>query len=173
MNQAIHAVDLLQWFAGMPTEVFGWTTRRVHVDIESEDTTCATLRFASGALGTIEASTAVWPGWSRRIEICGESGSVVLEDDDIARWELKDVQPQDEAIRRTRESAAMGSGASAPNAIGFEGHRRQIQDFVDAIRDNRPPLIDGREARKAVALIRAIYDSAERGGPIRLASGST
>ena len=168
MNQAIHAVDLLQWFAGMPTEVFGWTTRRVHVGIESEDTACATLRFANGALGTIEASTAVWPGWSRRIEICGESGSVVLEDDDIARWEFQDAQPQDEAIRTTRESAAMGSGASAPNAISFEGHRRQIQDFVDAIRDNRPPVIDGREARKAVALVRAIYDSAARGAPIRL-----
>jgi predicted dehydrogenase len=168
MNQAIHAVDLLQWFAGMPTEVFGWTTRRVHVGIESEDTACATLRFANGALGTIEASTAAWPGWSRRLEICGEFGSALLEDDDIARWEFRDQQPQDEAIQKTRESAALGSGASAPNAIGLEGHRRQIQDFIDAIRDNRPPLIDGREARKAVALIRAIYDSAASGAPIRL-----
>jgi predicted dehydrogenase len=168
MNQAIHAVDLLQWFAGMPTEVFGWTTRRVHLGIESEDTACATLRFASGALGTIEASTAAWPGWSRRLEICGESGSAVLEDDDIARWEFQDTQPQDEAIRKTRESAAMGSGAGSPTAISFEGHRRQMQDFVDAIRDNRPPVIDGHEACKAVALVRAIYDSAARGAPIRL-----
>lgn len=168
INQAIHAVDLLQWFAGMPTEVFGWTTRRVHVGIEAEDTACATLRFASGALGTIEASTAAWPGWSRRLEICGESGSAVLEDDDIARWDFQDAQPQDEEIRKTRESAAMGSGASAPNAISFEGHRRQIQDFVDAIRDNRAPVIDGHEARKSVALIRAIYDSAARGTPVRL-----
>ena len=168
MNQAIHAVDLLQWFAGTPAEVFGWTTRRVHVGIESEDTACATLKFANGALGTIEASTAVWPGWSRRLEICGEFGSALLEDDDIARWEFKDKQPEDEAIQRTRESAALGSGASAPNAIGFEGHRRQIQDFIDAIRENRPPVLDGREARKAVALIRAIYDSAANGAPIRL-----
>jgi UDP-N-acetyl-2-amino-2-deoxyglucuronate dehydrogenase len=168
MNQAIHAVDLLQWFAGMPTEVFGWTTRRVHVGIESEDTACATLKFSNGALGTIEASTAVWPGWSRRLEICGEFGSALLEDDDIARWEFQDKQPEDEAIQKTRESAALGSGASAPNAIGFEGHRRQIQDFIDAIRENRPPSLDGREARKAVALIRAIYDSAASGAPIRL-----
>lgn len=168
MNQAIHAVDLLQWFAGMPTEVFGWTTRCVHLDIESEDTSCATLRFASGALGTIEASTAVWPGYSRRIDICGESGSAVLEDDDIARWDFQDSRPEDEAIRRTRESAGMGSGASAPNAIGFEGHLRQIQDFVEAVRTNRPPLLDGREARKAVALVRAIYDSAARNAPVRI-----
>jgi predicted dehydrogenase len=168
MNQAIHAVDLLQWFAGMPTEVFGWTTCRVHLDIESEDTSSAVLRFASGALGAIEATTAVWPGYSRRVEICGEYGSAVLEDDDIARWDFKDSQPQDDAIRKTRESAGMGSGASAPTAIGLEGHLRQIQDFIDAIHDNRPPVLDGREARKAVALIRAIYDSAATGVPIRL-----
>jgi UDP-N-acetyl-2-amino-2-deoxyglucuronate dehydrogenase len=168
MNQAIHAVDLLQWFAGMPAEVFGWTTRRVHLRIESEDTACATLRFASGALGTIEASTAVWPGWSRRLEICGETGSAVLEDDDIARWEFHAPLPEDDAIRAPRDRSALGSGASAPNAIGYEGHLRQLQDFTDAIRENRQPAIDGREARKAVALIRAIYDSAVQGAPVRL-----
>jgi len=66
INQAIHAIDLLQWFAGMPQEVSAFTTQRVHTHIESEDTACASLRFANGALGCIEASTAVWPGWSRR-----------------------------------------------------------------------------------------------------------
>lgn len=168
INQAIHAVDLLQWFAGMPSEVFAWTTRCVHTNIESEDTACAALRFANGALGTIEASTALWPGWSRRVEICGEFGSAAMEDDDIARWDFRDELPQDDAIRSTRESNAMGSGASAPMAIRFEGHLRQFEDFVAAIRENRPPIIDGYEARKAVALVRAIYDSAERGAVIRL-----
>jgi predicted dehydrogenase len=168
INQAIHAVDLLQWFAGMPSEVFAWTTRCVHTNIESEDTACAALRFANGALGTIEASTALWPGWSRRVEICGEFGSAAMEDDDIARWDFRDAQPQDEAIRNTRESGAMGSGASAPMAIGFEGHLRQFEDFVEAIRDNRQPIIDGLEARKAVALVRAIYESAERGTVVKL-----
>ena len=167
INQAIHAVDLLQWFAGMPDEVFGWMTRRVHTGIESEDTCCATLRFASGALGSIEASTAVWPGWSRRIEICGESGSAVLEDDDIARWEFRDPRPEDDALRKTRESGAMGSGASSPTAIGFEGHLRQIQDFIDGIREGRPFAIEGAEARKAVALVTAIYESARTGAVVR------
>ena len=91
INQAIHGVDLLQWFAGMPVEVFAWTTRRVHTRIESEDTCVAALRFGSGAFGTIEASTALWPGFSRRIEICGENGSAVMEDDDITRWEFRVV----------------------------------------------------------------------------------
>jgi UDP-N-acetyl-2-amino-2-deoxyglucuronate dehydrogenase len=168
INQAIHAVDLLQWFAGLPSEVFAWSTRRVHTSIESEDTLCSALRFPDGALGTIEASTAIWPGWSRRVEICGELGSAALDDDDIARWDFRDPQPQDDAIRATRESGAMGSGASAPMAIGFEGHLRQFEDFVAAIRDDRAPIIDGHEARKAVALVRAIYESADRGVAVKL-----
>ncbi len=170
INQAIHAVDLLQWFAGLPSEVFAWTTRVVHTGIESEDTACAVLRYPNGAMGTIETSTAVWPGWSRKLEICGERGSAAMEDDDISQWEFRDAQPEDAAIRATRESGAMGSGASAPMAIRFEGHLRQFEDFVAAIRENRAPIIDGREARKAVVLVRAIYDSAERGVPIKLAS---
>jgi predicted dehydrogenase len=167
INQAIHGVDLLQWFAGMPVEVFAWTTRRVHTRIESEDTSVAALRFASGAFGTIEATTAAWPGFSRRIEICGEHGSAVMEDDDIARWEFRDARPEDAQIRATRESGAMGSGAAAPMAIRFEGHLRQIQDFIDGIREQRPFFVEGREARNAVALVRAIYDSAGCGQPVR------
>lgn len=166
INQAIHGVDLLQWFAGMPVEVFAWATQRVH-RIESEDTCVAALKFASGAFGTIEGTTATWPGWSRRIEICGEHGSVVMEDDDITRWDFRQEQPEDARIRAMRESAAMGSGAAAPMNIKIEGHQRQIQDFIDGIREYRPFFIEGAEARKAVALVRAIYDSAECGQPVR------
>jgi predicted dehydrogenase len=168
INQAVHGIDLLQWFAGMPEEVFAWKTRRVHTGIEGEDTACAALKFASGALGTIEASTAVWPGWSRRLELCGEHGSVVLEDDRIARWEFREARPEDEAIRASSSANALGSGAGDPGAINFEGHRRQLQSLVDAIRQNRPLALDGREGRKAVALVRAIYESAERGMPVKL-----
>jgi predicted dehydrogenase len=167
INQAIHGVDLLQWFAGMPVEVFAWTTKRVH-RIESEDTAVAALKFGSGAFGTIETSTALWPGCARRIEICGENGSAVMEDDDIARWDFREAAPGDEAIRAARDSSAKGSGAANPMAINFEGHRRQIQDFIDGIREKRPFFIEGAEARKAVALVRAIYDSADSGQPVRI-----
>jgi predicted dehydrogenase len=167
INQAIHGVDLLQWFAGMPEEVFAWTTQRVHA-IESEDTCVAALRFANGALGTIEASTASWPGSSRRIEICGEHGSAVMDDDDITRWDFRVARPEDERIRDTRESGALGSGAAAPMAIKFEGHLRQIQDFIDGIRERRPFFIEGREARNAVALVRAVYESAATGKPVKM-----
>ena len=91
----------------------------------------------------------------------------MLEDDDISRWEFRDSEPGDAAIRQMRESAAMGSGASSPTAIGFEGHLRQIQDFIDGIRENRPFAIEGAEARNAVALVTAIYESARRGIVVR------
>lgn len=168
INQAIHAIDLLQWFAGMPSEVFCWSTRRVYAHIEAEDTATAALRFANGAHGAIEATTAAWPGWARRIELCGERGSALLDGDHIAKWEFRDAQPGDEAIRAAQDTAALGSGASEPGAISFEGHRRQIQDLIDAVRGNRPVAIDGHEARKAVALIRALYASADCGAPVKL-----
>lgn len=168
MNQAIHAVDLLQWFAGMPTEVFGFKTRRVHTGIQSEDTASAALRFENGALGTIEATTALWPGWQRRLEICGENGSVALEDDQIARWDFRESRPEDERIRAAKDGGTLGSGASAPNAISYVGHQRQLQDLIDALRAGRAPALDGVEGRKAVKLIRAVYDSAESGAPVKL-----
>jgi predicted dehydrogenase len=168
INQAIHAIDLLQWFAGMPSEVFSWNTRRVHVGIEGEDTAVAALRFPHGVLGAIEATTAAWPGWARRIELCGEKGSVALDGDHIARWEFQEALPEDEAIRAAKDAGELGSGASEPGAISFEGHRRQIQDLIDAVRGNRPVAVDGHEARKAVALIRGLYLSAERGAPVKL-----
>ena len=167
MNQAIHGVDLLQWFAGLPEEVSAFKTRRVHTGIEAEDTAVAVLRFPSGALGTIEATTAAWPGWSLRIELCGENGSVRLEDGVITEWKFRDEQPEDAAIRAAG-SGALGSGASNPAGISIEGHRRQIEDLVGAVKAKRPLMIDGPEARKAVALITALYRSGETGKPVRV-----
>ncbi|MBP6506243.1 MAG: Gfo/Idh/MocA family oxidoreductase [Opitutaceae bacterium] len=167
MNQGIHGIDLLQWFAGLPAEIFAWKTRRVHTGIESEDTACAALRFANGALGTIEASTALYPGWARRIELCGENGSITLEDDRITQWNFREPQPGDETATAAADNA-LGSGASAPNAISHQGHLRQIQNLVDHLRSGAPLLIDGPEARKAVALICALYASAESGVPVKI-----
>ena len=168
INQAIHGLDLLQWFVGLPAEVFAWKTRRVHTGIEAEDTACAALKFPDGALGAFETSTALWPGWSRRLEVCGEHGSIALEDDRIARWEFREAGPEDETIRTGGQANALGSGASDSKAINTEGHRRQLQDLVDAVRENRPTAIDGREGRKAVAFVDAIYRSAETGAAVAL-----
>jgi predicted dehydrogenase len=168
MNQGIHAVDLLQWFAGMPTEVFGWTTRCIHTGIEVEDTATAVLRFAGGALGAIEASTAVFPGWARRLEICGEHGSVALEDDQVTRWDFREQLPGDKLVTSAGTTDRGRSGASSPE-IGYKGHLLQIQDMVAALRDNREPVINGHAGRNAVALVRAIYESAAAEVPVKLA----
>jgi UDP-N-acetyl-2-amino-2-deoxyglucuronate dehydrogenase len=168
MNQGVHAVDLLQWFAGMPTEVFAFKTRRVHTGIEAEDTAAATLRFASGALGTIEATTAAYPGFNKKLEITGEHGSVILEDDNILAWNFRDAKPEDEAIRAGGNAGSIGGGASDPTKINFYGHQLQLQDLVDSVRNNTRPAVEGREARNAVALIRAIYASAESGKPVKV-----
>ena len=168
INQSIHAIDLLQWLAGMPTEIFAWKTRRVHLEIEAEDTACAAMRFGSGALGTIEATTAVYPGWERRIEICGEFGSAAIEDDRIVRWDFRDPTPADDALLSSPENASSGSGAGAPDQIDFTGHQRQIEDMVRSLRDGTPLLIDGAQARNTVVLVRALYESAESGLPVKL-----
>lgn len=170
INQAIHAVDLLQWLAGMPAEIFAWKTRRVHLGIEAEDTACAALRFGSGALGTIEASTAVYPGWERRIEICGEFGCAAIEDDRIVRWDFREPSPADAALLNSPANASSGSGASAPDQINFEGHQRQIEDMVLSLRNGTPLLIDGAQARNTVVLVRALYESAESGLPVKLSA---
>ncbi len=168
MNQAIHAIDLLQWLAGMPSEIFAWKTRRVHLDIEAEDTACAALRFASGALGTIEATTAAYPGWERRIEICGEFGCAAIEDDRIVRWDFRDPTPADAALLGSPDNASSASGAGAPDQINFAGHQRQIEDMVLSLRNGTPLLIDGAQARNTVVLVRALYASADSGQPVSL-----
>ena len=166
INQSIHAIDLLQWLVGMPAEIFSWKTRRVHVGIEAEDTACAALRFADGAMGAIEATTAAWPGWERRIEICGEFGSVALEDEKVVRWDFREVRQEDAEILAQSAQASARTGAGASNIISFEGHQRQIEQMVIALRNGAPMPIGGRAARNAVALVRALYASAERGSPV-------
>jgi UDP-N-acetyl-2-amino-2-deoxyglucuronate dehydrogenase len=162
MNQGIHAIDLLQWLVGVPAEVIAFKGALVH-DIEVEDTAVAILRFPDGGLGTIEGATSCWPGFSKRIEISGDKGSVVLEDDNITFWKFAEEKPEDEAIRSGSLSTGIGGGASDPKAISTEGHRLQLQDLADAIREGRQPAVPGSDGRHAVAVIRAIYDSAESG----------
>lgn len=163
INQGIHGIDLLQWFAGMPSEVFSWNTRRVHTGIEGEDTAVASLRYPCGALGSIEATTAMHPGWARRIEICGENGSVVLEDDFLVRWDFRHARDEDRAILAARPDPTMRSGAGAPDQMTHVGHLRQISNLANHLLHGSALELDGPEARKAVALIQALYASAKSG----------
>ncbi len=169
MNQAIHSVDLLAWLMGPVVEVRAETATLAHERIEVEDTTVATLRFANGALGVIEASTAVYPGYLKRIEIHGSEGSAVIEEEDIKAWDFAKKQKRDDAIRqRMQEHHSTGGGASDPKAIGHHGHARQFADVIEAIRKKRPPLVDGPESRRSVEIITAIYKSAKRRKPVKI-----
>jgi predicted dehydrogenase len=169
MNQGIHAVDLLQWLAGLPTEVCAFSARRAHEGIEAEDTVAASLRFPSGALGVIEAATSTYPGTDLRIEIMGDRGSAVLINDQITRWDFADTHPADHEVLLQGDGPVIKNGTSDPKKLSLDGHRQLVQDLVDAIQQGRPPAIPGAEARKAVALIRAIYDSALSGRVTRVA----
>jgi len=169
MNQAIHNVDLLLWMMGDATHVSGFTCMLAHERIEVEDTAVAIIRFKSGALGVIQATTSVHPGYPKTIAIHGNKGSAVIEQEDVLRWDFDPATPEDEAIKK-RFAAKVGAsgGAADPKAIGHEGHRRQLADFVEAIQLKRAPAVDGREGRKAVALINAIYESNATGRTVEI-----
>jgi len=170
MNQSIHAVDLLLYLAGQVEEVSARCTRAMHQNIEVEDTAMAWLSFKSGALGVIQGSTACFPGEPKRIEIKGSSGSATLTDDRPTFWQFADENPRDEALRSWAQESSIGGGASDPNAISIEGHRAQIEDFALAISENREPSVSGREARRSVELICAIYESDRTGQTVQLNS---
>lgn len=169
MNQAVHTVDLLSWLMGPVTEVQAFTATLAHDRIEVEDVATATLRFASGALGVIEATTAAFPGYLKRIELHGSDGSAVLEEEDIKAWDFAKKLRSDAAVHRQMASSkSTGGGAADPAAIGHHGHTLQIQDFVDAIRKDRAPAVDGPEGRKSIEIILAIYQSAKTGKKVTL-----
>lgn len=169
MNQAIHNVDLLLWMMGDAAEVVGFTGTLAHERIEVEDTAVAAIRFRSGALGMLTATTSVHPGYPKQIAVHGDRGSAVIEQEDVLRWDFDPATPDDAAVRE-RFAAKVGAsgGAADPKAISHEGHRRQLADFVDAIRANRAPKVDGREGRKAVVLITSIYESSKTGRAVRI-----
>lgn len=169
MNQAIHSVDLLAWLAGPVVEIRAQTALLAHERIAVEDTAVATLRFASGALGTIEASTAAYPGYLKRIELHGSQGSAALEEEDIVRWDFVKRGRRDGAIEKSMQNRRSGGGgASDPAAIGHHGHTELIRDALTAIDAGRTPSVDGLEGRRAVEIILAIYKAAETGRAIDL-----
>lgn len=171
MNQGIHSVDLLQWLVGSPVlSVSGRMAALAHASIEVEDTSAASIEFENGALGTIACTTSMWPGHFRTLTLAGTDGTAVLADAGLLFWRFRDEDAADEALRH--ELVALpgeGIGASDPSAgIDAAGHQAVFADFLGAVEAGRAPAIDGAEARKAVAIIRAIYQSAEAGGaPVR------
>ena len=168
MNQGIHGIDLLQYVMGPVKSVSARIATLVR-SIEVEDTAAAVLEFANGALGTVQATTSVYPGYPRRLGIHGDRGSIVLEEDALIVWDL--AEPGDEPPPLLGPTA--NGSANDPGAFGIEGHARQLADMADAIRSDRKPLVDAVEGRKAVEIILAAYESSKSQRPVELDATGT
>ena len=164
MNQGIHTVDLLLWLMGDVERVYAKAITALH-QIEVEDTVVATLEFASGAVGTLEATTSAYPGYRRRLELTGSEGTIILEHDRIIAADLR--TPPDDF-----DSAGEGSSnpsATSPVVSDVRGHRKILEDFLRAIETNGRPRCDGHEGRRSVELVQAIYESSRTGRSVTLA----
>jgi predicted dehydrogenase len=177
INQAIHTLDLMQWFAAatMPDlpvdvnpvqEVFAYAAKRSHDPglLEVEDTAVVTMTFRNGALGQLLAATSMWPGTKRRLLIGGRDGSAEAFEDQLLQFHFRDERPEDrQTLQRFAAATTHGGGASNPMALTGLNHRLNLADFFDALAEGRAPALTGVEAAKAVQIIDACYESARTG----------
>ena len=181
MNQGVHTVDVLQWLVGGVSSVFAHTATGAH-EIETEDIAVAALKFNCGAIGTLTATTAAYPGLPARIDIYGTEGSAIIEGDRLKQMVLKDGQTfTAEDAAKDAVAVAQGGTASVKDeatrraAFGDkkagwgDAHRAQILDLIRAIREDGRPLMDGPAARKPVGVVLAIYESSRTGRAVNVA----
>lgn len=159
INQGIHTIDLLLQIMGEPVKVFAKTQTRIH-DIEGEDLASAIITFENGAIGVIEGSTALYPGYPERLEIFGSKGSAILSGGTIVAWHEKGVSEDD---KHESHSEKMGSGSSDPTGIEATLHKAQFQNFVAAIAGTTEPAVTGNDMLQALNLIEHIYLSSNEG----------
>lgn len=165
MNQCIHNIDLLRWMMGDDvTEVMAYTDKLNHPYIEAEDLGLAVVKFKNGSYGLIEGTTNIYPkNLEETLYIFGERGTVKAGGKSvnlIEEWLFADKLDDPKAV--------MAESAEAPsNVYGF-GHTPLYADVAEAIREGRPPAIDGEAGRRALELVLAIYKSAKEGKPVQL-----
>ncbi len=173
MNQAVHAIDLFQWYMGPITEIYGkYATLQHGAYIDVEDTVVATVVCANGALGFIQAATTVKPDLGFKVAVHGDSNAYVSvwEQPEITEgindlWTVEGEQSHIDPFAVERVAALAGDTDRA----GFSGfHHLQIQEFLQAVGAGRDPAVTGAEARKALEIILAIYHSSRTGQPVRL-----
>ncbi len=172
MNQSIHSIDLLTWLMGPVHSLRAYTDTLAH-RMETEDTAVAILRFASGALGTIAATTGAYPGVTTRIELFGDQGSAIIADDRLAYIHLaRDDREPPGPYGKPPESVAASTGGAGVSQAALSTpatHAAQIADMVRAVREDGTPALDGEGARHAVAIILGVYESARTGQEVVLA----
>ncbi len=167
MNQSIHMIDMLCDLMPPIESVQAYTATLGH-EMEAEDTAVAVLRYATGALGVIYGTTASFPGQFRRFEITGTKGSVINVENSITLWDFADKRPEDVEVRKQFMKIEGGGGVADPAAIDYENHTRNFKAFLESLESGKDFWIDGPEARKAVEVILAIYESAREGKLVKL-----
>ena len=182
MNQGVHTVDLLVAALGRPAEVFAYTATLAHERIEVEDVAVGVVRFENGALGVLHATTAAYPGLSARLQIHGDRGSVVIDNDELSFVHLTPAQTSAEERAYGDPDADINqiadhleaSGASAPTAgsdpgqLANDAHRRQYENFLDALAGTAELRVDLETNRRSIAVIAGVYESARTGRPVAL-----
>ncbi|MEY9860136.1 UDP-N-acetyl-2-amino-2-deoxyglucuronate dehydrogenase [Catenulispora sp. GAS73] len=178
MNQGVHTVDLLAWFLGRPVEVSAHAATLAHESIEVEDVAVATVRFASGALAVLHATTAAYPGLSVRLQIHGSTGSAVLHDDQLEYFHVAQhgtgetggpyggAEPDNQASHVVPEAELRGNPKPADTFI--LSHLRQYEDVLDAIETGRPPTVTFQDGLMALAIVRAVYVSSTLKRPVAI-----
>lgn len=161
INQAVHTLDLMLWIFGEVKAVQAVCKTALHA-IEAEDTLIATLEFANGALGVLQAATSVFPGYPRRLELTGSEGTVIIEQDRLLAADLKNP-PRD--LLKSSE-ADKNPSSSSPVVSDAQGHQAVLEDFLRAIRTNTQPRCDGQEGRRSLALVQAIYEACRTGARV-------
>ncbi|GAB4453168.1 MAG: Gfo/Idh/MocA family oxidoreductase [Anaerolineae bacterium] len=158
MNQGIHLVDILLWLMGDPVAISA-RAATLQRAIEVEDTVVAALRFEGGALATICATTTANPGFPHRVEVYGTRGGFQVEGNVLSRWTL--AEPAAAKIEPpTGGGQALAGAGSSPTAEGAALFTPVYRDFIEAIRNHRPPPTDGREGRRSLAAVLEIYRAA-------------
>ncbi len=163
MNQGIHGVDLLQWFAGDVASIFARAATKAR-KIEVEDTAAAVLKFKNGAIGIIEGTTSVYPGQPKLFEIHGQAGSILVDDNSCELW----LEGQETATQLVTDQDKADDTGNDPTRFSRSSHQVLIEDLMEAISLDRPTMIPPEEGRKAVDLILAIYESSAQGQEIDL-----
>ncbi len=168
MNQSIHMVDMLCDLMPPIESLQAYTAKLAHPEIEAEDTATAVLKYSNGALGVIYGTTGSWPGQFRRFEITGTKGTVIQVENSFTVWQFADETPEDEEIRAKFGEIEGGGGVADPAAITHENHTRNFKAFLESLDSDKDFWIDGPEARKAVEVILAVYESAKKGAEVKL-----
>ena len=164
MNQGIHGIDALQYLMGNVKSIFGYA-RTLARNIEVEDTCSAVLEFENGAIGIIQGTTSVYPGYPRRISISGTKGTITINEELFEEYCIEGEEQLPDGIVLGGEQR---SGSSDPTNMDTRGHEMQIADMVDAILQNRKPMVDARDGKRPVQIITAIYESSRTGAKVDL-----